>query len=158
MATKYWLLKSEPKTYPIDALKKDKRTPWTGIRNYQARNFMRDEMQVGDLALFYHSGAEKAVVGVAKVVSRPHADETAFDKKNKYSYDPKSDRANPTWVCVDVAFARKFKRTVSLAEIKNDPSLEGMLLRKPTRLSIQPVSEKHFNYIAKLGGSDTISL
>ena len=147
---KYWLLKSEPTTYPIDALKADGKTAWTGIRNYQARNFMRDEMQVGDLCLFYHSGAEKAVEGVAKVVSKPHADETAFDKKNTYSFDPKSDRKNPTWICVDVAFVKKFKNAISLVEIKNDPALEGMMLRRATRLSIQPVSEKHFNYVSKL--------
>ena len=148
-AKKYWLLKSEPTTYPIDALKADGRTAWTGIRNYQARNFMRDEMSVGDLCLFYHSGAEKAVVGVAKVISKPHSDETAFDKKS-YNYDPKSTRESPTWFCVDVAFAKKFKHPISLTEIKNDPALEGMMLTRATRLSIQPVSEKHFHYITKL--------
>src|SRR4051812_48485424 len=148
-AKMYWLLKSEPTTYPIDALKKDKRTPWTGIRNYQARNFMR-EMSVGDLCLFYHSGKEKAVAGIAKVVSKPHPDETAFDKKS-YNFDPKSDRKNPTWILVDVAFQNKFMRTISLSEIKNDPVLEGIMLGRATRLSIQPVSEKHFNYIVRLG-------
>ena len=147
MAKKYWLLKSEPAAYSIDSLKADKRTPWTGIRNYQARNFMRDGMQVGDLCLFYHSGNEKAVVGVAKVVSKPHADESAFDKKS-HGYDPKSTKENPIWMCVDVAFAKKFKAPVSLEEIKNDPALEGMMLRRATRLSIQPVSEKHFSYVA----------
>ena len=143
---KYWLLKSEPTTYPIDSLKAEKRTPWTGIRNYQARNFMRDEMRVGDVCLFYHSGKEKAIVGVARVASKPYPDETAFDKKS-YNFDPKSTKENPTWVCVDVAFVKKFNEPISLAEIKNDPALEGMMLRRATRLSIQPVSEKHFDYI-----------
>lgn len=147
-AKRYWLLKSEPTTYPIDALKKDGHTAWTGIRNYQARNFMRDDMQVGDLCLFYHSGKEKAVAGIAKVVSKPHADETAFDKKS-YNYDAKSTREHPIWFCVDVAFVKKFKEPISLAEIKADPKLEGMMLRRATRLSIQPVSEKHFEYIAQ---------
>jgi predicted RNA-binding protein with PUA-like domain len=148
-AKRYWLLKSEPEAYSIDTLKRDKKTPWSGVRNYQARNFMRDEMQIGDECFFYHTGDEKAVVGLAKVVSRPHADETAFDTKGYY-FDSKSTREQPIWMCVDVAFVKKFTHPISLAEIKTDPKLEGMVLRRASRLSIQPVSEEQFNYIKKL--------
>lgn len=145
---RYWLIKSEGDCYSIDNLKKDKKTPWTGIRNYQARNFMRDQMQVGDLVLFYHSVSEPTgIYGVAKVSSKPHPDETAFDKKDEH-YDPKSKRENPTWMCVDMSFVKKFKEPISLAELKIDPKLEGMVVRqKGSRLSVQPVSEKHFTYI-----------
>lgn len=147
----YWLLKSEGSCYSIDDLKKDKKTAWTGIRNYQARNFMRDQMKIGDLCLFYHSNSEPTgVYGVAKVVSKPHPDMTAFDKKDEH-YDPKSKTENPTWMCVDIAFVKKFKNPISLSEIKIDPKLEGIVVsQKGSRLSIQPVSEKHYKYIVDI--------
>ena len=144
----YWLIKSE--CYTIDDLKHDKRSAWTGVRNYQARNFMRDSMRVGDLALFYHSnGDPSGVYGVAKVVSKPHADPTALDKRDAH-FDPKSTKEKPIWECVDFTFVKKFKNPVSLDEIKIDPKLEGMLVRaRGSRLSVQPVSEKHYLYIAE---------
>ncbi len=144
----YWLLKSEPGAYSIDDLNREKKTAWTGIRNYQARNFMRDGMCPGDLCLFYHSnGDPMGVVGVARVVGKPYPDPTQFDKKHHY-FDPKSSPKDPTWMLVDIAFVKKFKQCVTLAEIKNDPALEGMMLRARARLSVQPVSQAHFEYIA----------
>jgi len=147
----YWLLKSEGDCYSIDDFKKDKKTAWTGIRNYQARNFMRDSMKVGDGVLFYHSNANPTgVYGVAKVVSAPHADETQFDIKDDH-YDPKSKKENPTWMCVDIGFVEKFKEPVSLTEMKLDPKLEGMMVRATgSRLSVQPVSADHFHYISEV--------
>lgn len=146
----YWLLKSEADGYSIDDLKRDKKTAWTGIRNYQARNFMRDNMQVGDLCLFYHSNSDPTgVVGIAKVASKPYPDPTQFDKSHYY-FDPKSKKESPTWMLVDIAFVKKFKHCVTLAEIKADPELEGMMVRARARLSIQPVSEKHYTYITGL--------
>ena len=141
--TQYWLLKSEPDTYSIDDLCRERQTIWTGIRNYQARNFMRDMMKKGDLCLFYHSGKEKSIVGVAKVASSAYPDPTQFDARN-YSYDPKSTQKDPIWFLVDIGFQSKLKEPISLAEIKNDPEFMGMMLTRATRLSIQPVSEKHF--------------
>ena len=113
---KYWLIKSEGSCYSIDDLKKDKVTPWSGIRNYQARNFMRDSMSIGDLVLFYHSGEDKAVVGVAKVISSSHADLTAMDKKDDH-YDPKSTIDNPIWMCVDVTLVKKLKPPFIFSQI-----------------------------------------
>ncbi len=148
----HWLIKSEGSCYSIDDLKKDEKTSWDGIRNYQARNYMVRDMKVGDLVLFYHSMSEPTgVYGVAKVVSKPHVDETQFDKKDDH-YDSKATEAKPIWFCVDMAFVEKFKHPVSLAEIKLDPALEGMPVRAPgSRLSIQSVSKEHFEYIKKLG-------
>jgi len=148
---KYWLIKSEGECYSIDHLKKDKKTAWTGVRNYQARNSMRDEMSVGDLALFYHSDSKPSgVYGVAKVASKPHIDETQFDSKDEH-FDPKSKKENPLWVCVDFSFVKKLKHPIPLSELKHDPKLEGMTVRKKgDRLSIQPVSQKHFEYILEL--------
>ena len=143
----YWLLKTEPSAYSIDDLKRDKRTAWTGVRNYQARNFMQ-QMHKGDLCFFYHSGNEKSITGVAKVVGEAHADETQFDKKSHY-FEPKATKEKPMWFCVDVAFDEKFENPISLGVIKADRALEGMVLRAPSRLSVQPVSEKHFHYIVK---------
>jgi predicted RNA-binding protein with PUA-like domain len=146
----YWLIKSEADCYSIDALKKDKKTAWTGIRNYQARNFMRDGMKIGDLVLFYHSSSEPTgIYGIAKVVSKPHADETQFDKKDDH-YDPKAKKENPTWICVDIAFVEKFKEPISLGELRGDPNLKGMeVLKQGQRLSVMPVSEKHFKYLTE---------
>lgn len=150
----YWLIKSEADCYSITDFKKDKVTPWTGIRNYQARNFMRDSMKVGDMALFYHSNgtpdAPSGVYGIARVASTPHPDMTQFDKKDDH-YDPSSSKQNPRWMCVDMKFVSMFKKPVLLEMIKFDPHLEGMMVRqKGSRLSIQPVSEKHFKYITEV--------
>src|SRR4051812_19228185 len=108
----YWLIKSEPDCYSIEDFKKDKKTAWTGIRNYQARNFMRDGMKIGDGVLFYHSGANPpAVVGVAKVGSKPHPDTTALNVKDDH-YDPKSTKDNPIWYCVDMSYVSTFRSPV----------------------------------------------
>jgi predicted RNA-binding protein with PUA-like domain len=148
---RYWLLKSEGDCYSIDDLKRDCKTAWTGIRNYQARNFIRDDMKKGDRSLFYHSGSDAGIYGVAKLVSDAYADQTQFDKKDGH-YDATSKKTDPRWFCADVAFVKKFSEPISLREIKNDPHLEGMMVRQPgSRLSVQPVSEKHFNYILELG-------
>jgi predicted RNA-binding protein with PUA-like domain len=147
----FWLIKSEGDCYTIDQLKKDKKTPWSGVRNYLARNFMRDQMSVGDMALFYHSQDKPSgVYGLAQVCSTPHPDQTQFDPKDEH-FDPKAKRDNPTWMCVDFKFVEKFEHPISLSELKLDPKLEGMgVRRKGDRLSIQPVSKKHFEYVVKL--------
>ncbi len=141
-------MKSEPDVYSIDDLKRDKREPWDSIRNYQARNMMRDDMKVGDKIFFYHSNCDEiGIVGIMKVASKPYPDATQFDPKSRYC-DPKSDPDNPRWMLVDVAFVKKFKRTISLAELKSQASLEEMILvRKGNRLSIMPVNEAHWNII-----------
>ena len=151
----YWLLKSEPSSYSIDDLKRDtkinKSTAWEGVRNYQARNYMQ-QMQVGDLALFYHSGSDdKGVFGIAKVVAAAYPDESQFGKGD-YHFDPKSTREKPIWYCVDVAFVKKFKSPVLLGAIKSDSELSGiMVAARGSRLSVQPVGEKHFEHIASKG-------
>ncbi len=146
----YWLLKTEGEAYPIDALKKDKKTPWSGVRNFQARNFMRDEMKVGDLCLFYHSSSKaNGVYGVAKVASKTYPDPAQFDKKSHY-FEPKSTKEKPYWWLVDIAFVRKFKKPLLVEEMRGDPKLEGMVLWHAPRLSIQPVSAAHFKYVEKL--------
>jgi len=144
-------MKSEPDAYSIDDLLRDGREMWDGIRNYQARNMMRDDMKIGDEVFFYHSNCkEPGVVGIAKVVSEPYPDPTQFDKQSKY-FDPKSDPDNPRWCLVDLEFVRKTKRNVTLAEIKAQKSLVDMILtRKGNRLSIMPVSKKHWNKILSL--------
>jgi predicted RNA-binding protein with PUA-like domain len=143
----YWLLKTEGDYYPIDTLKKDKKTPWSGVRNYQARNYMRDKMQAGDLCLFYHSSSkENGVYGIARVASKPYADPAQFDTKSHY-YDEKSTHENPRWQLVDIAFVKKFKHPLLVGLMRNDPALEGMLMWRANRLSIQPVSEKHYHHI-----------
>ena len=156
----YWLLKSEGSCYSIEDLKKDKTTPWSGIRSYQARNFMRDSMTLGDLCLFYHSNGDKqnptGVYGVAKVSSKPHPDLTAQDEKDEH-YDPKSTKENPIWECVDISYVTHLKKCVSLSEIKLDSGLSGiMVAERGSRLSIQPVSKKHFEYIVKDLGQTNI--
>jgi predicted RNA-binding protein with PUA-like domain len=145
----YWLIKSEPDTFSIDDLRASpgRKTCWDGVRNYQARNFMRDRFQIGDHVFFYHSNcAEPGIVGIARVVS------AAFDPDDKH-YDPKSKRDNPTWYMVDVRFQRKLKRTITLTELKQYAAneLEGLLLlRRGNRLSITPVGEEHWNFILSL--------
>jgi len=144
----YWLMKSEPDAYSIDDLKRDRREPWDGIRNYQARNMMRDDMKIGDKVFFYHSNCKVVgVVGVMKVASKPYPDPTQFDPESNY-YDPKSNPDDPRWCLVDVAYVKKLKRTISLAEIKAQPALDEMILvRKGNRLSIMPVSDDHWDLI-----------
>jgi predicted RNA-binding protein with PUA-like domain len=146
----YWLIKSEPDCYSIEDLKKDKRTRWTGIRNFQARNYMRDGMKVGDKALFWHSGGNPpSAVGIAKVTALAAPDETALDKKDDH-YDPKSSKTNPIWVAVEFSYEKTFKNPISLAEIKRDPELKGIVVAQTgSRLSIQPVSGHHFEHIVK---------
>lgn len=144
----HWLVKSEPDTYSIDDLERDGREMWDGIRNYQARNTMRDDMRVGDEVFFYHSNcAEPGIVGIARVASEPYADPTQFDKDSRY-YDPKSDRREPRWCLVDIEFVRKLKRTITLAELKARADLEGMALtRRGNRLSVMPVDDAHWETI-----------
>ena len=150
----YWLMKSEPDVFSFDDLKtRPKKTePWNGVRNYQARNFMRDDMKVGDLILFYHSSCEiPGVAGLARVSSKPYPDSTQFDKKSEY-YDPKSTEENPRWFLVDVSFEENLEMHVSLEELKKHKKLEEMrLLQRGNRLSILPVTPEEFNYIRKLG-------
>lgn len=148
----YWLMKSEPSVYSIDDLARDGTTYWDGVRNYQARNFMRDGMAEGDLAFFYHSNAEPSgVAGVMRILKKGRADFTAWDKKDKH-FDPLSTPDKPLWFMVDIAFVEKFRRFVALEELKKSPVLQGMLVTRPgTRLSVQPVAKAHFEHIRKMG-------
>ncbi|MBS1983930.1 MAG: EVE domain-containing protein [Bdellovibrionales bacterium] len=157
---KYWLMKSEPGDgegkYSIADMESDQRTAWVGVRNYQARNFMMQEMQVGDLALFYHSNAEPSgAVGVIRICKAAHPDATALDKKSKY-FEPKASASNPIWHCVDVEFVEAFKAVVPLHEIRENKRLAKMeLLKKGSRLSIQPVTAPEFNEICRMAGART---
>jgi predicted RNA-binding protein with PUA-like domain len=150
----YWLMKSEPDAFSIDDLKNApaKRTHWDGVRNYQARNFMRDDMRKGDLIFYYHSNcATPGIVGIAEVAAEAYTDHTAFDP-NDHHFDPKSDPENPRWMMVDIRYKRKTKRVISLTELKQyDRELEGfVLIRRGNRLSVMPVSEAHWDFITKL--------
>lgn len=147
----YWLVKSEPITYSINQLKVDKMTSWEGVRNYQARNYMRDEMKLGDLVLFYHSNCEEpAIVGVAKVIKESHPDKTQWDKKSKY-YDEKSTKEKPRWFLVDLEYQSSFLTPISLSTLRMTKGLENMrLLQKGSRLSVLPVSKEEFQLINKL--------
>lgn len=148
---RYWLMKTEPDVFSIDDLERVRREPWSGVRNYQARNYMRDEMRKGDGVLFYHSScAEPGVAGIAEVASDAYPDPTQFDRKSDY-HDPKSSPEQPRWQLVDVAFRRKLKRTIGLAELKSDPRLEGFaLLQRGNRLSILPVTKAQWDRILAL--------
>ena len=150
----YWLMKSEPDVFSFEDLKaRPKQTePWDGVRNYQARNYMRDAMKVGDLILFYHSNTKPpGVAGIAEVASAPYPDPTAFDKQSKY-YDSKSDRHSPRWILVDVKYKADLKQFVSLESIKANPKLSEMrILQKGNRLSITPVTQAEFLAIQKAG-------
>ncbi len=147
----YWLMKSEPDAYSIDDLERDGREPWDGIRNYQARNMMRDDMRIGDEILFYHSSCKvPAVVGISRVASEPYPDPTQFDPDAKY-YDAKSNPDDPRWILVDVEFVRKLDKPVTLTEIKAHPGLDDMILtRRGNRLSIMPVEKAHWDIILGL--------
>jgi predicted RNA-binding protein with PUA-like domain len=153
MAKNYWLLKSEPTAYSIDDLKRDGSTDWTGIRNYQARNTIRDQMQRGDLAFFYHSGTDvKGIYGICKIASDAFADPTALDNNDDH-YDPRSTSDNPIWYARRVTFSKKFTSPISLETLRGTKGLEKMaLLQKGSRLSVQPVSESEWDIIIKLGG------
>jgi len=150
----YWLMKSEPDDFSIDDLKgRPKKTePWDGVRNYQARNFMRDDMKKGDKIFFYHSNCKvPGVVGIATVASSPYPDPTQFDADSKY-YDPKSDPDDPRWILIDVKYQRHTKRVISLAEIKEHAeSLDDFaLVRRGNRLSIMPVTEAQWDFLLGL--------
>ena len=149
---KYWLMKSEPEECSIDDVlaARGRTTPWSGVRNYQARNFMRDEMKVGDGVLFYHSSCpEPGIAGIAEVASAAYTDKSQFDQKSDY-YDPASKKDNPRWVNVDVRALRK-TRLVSLEELRSHKPLAKMrTLRPGNRLSITPVTESEWKFIAKL--------
>ncbi len=149
--TQYWLMKSEPEVYGIDHLKKDKKTWWEGVRNYQARNFMMQEMSEGDLVFFYHSNAEPSgIAGICRVSHSAEPDKTQFDSKSEY-FEPKSTKENPRWFCVQVEFVKKFENIIPLSELKEDKKLQGMaVLQKGQRLSVQPVSPEHFQLIEKM--------
>lgn len=145
-------MKSEPEVYSITDLQRDGTTCWDGVRNYQARNFMRDDMRVGDGVLFYHSNAQPmGIYGVARVVREAYPDHTAFDPADPH-HDPKSDPANPTWMMVDVGYVGKFKAPITLATLKNTPGLEKMLVvQRGSRLSVQPVSRAEWDIVIGLG-------
>ena len=149
----YWLIKSEPTSYSIDDLikEKNKTTCWDGVRNYQARNFMRDEMKENDLTFFYHSSCqEPGIAGIVKVVREGYPDHSALNP-DEHHYDPKSTLENPRWVMVDVQFQKKFSKLITLSALKNNPLLNDLLiLRKGNRLSVTPVSKAHWKAIVAM--------
>ncbi|HWQ94573.1 MAG TPA: EVE domain-containing protein [Gammaproteobacteria bacterium] len=149
----YWLMKSEPETFGIDDLKKRPKQiePWDGVRNYQARNTLRDGMKIGDQAFFYHSSCETpGVVGIMEIVRAGYPDSSAFDPADPH-FDPKSDPKNPRWYRVDVRFVRKLKRTISLAELKSHKALASFpLLQRGNRLSVLPVTPQQWKFILSL--------
>jgi predicted RNA-binding protein with PUA-like domain len=156
MATRkrhYWLLKSEPEAYSIDQLVEDKTTFWDGVRNYQARNMLRDEILEGDRVFFYHSNAKPmAIVGTATVVKNGYPDHTAFDP-NEHHYDPKSNPEEPTWYMVDIEILQKFPEPVTRDQLRDDEATSGMmLLAKGSRLSVQRVTEDEWSAVHRLAG------
>jgi predicted RNA-binding protein with PUA-like domain len=152
MAKKYWLMKCEPSAYSIDDLARDGTAGWEGVRNYQARNFMRDEMQVGDGVLFYASNADPSgVTGLAEIVKAGYPDPFAFKKGHAY-YDASSSKAAPTWFTVDIGYAETFPAIVPLETLKVTKGLEEMVVtKKGSRLSIQPVTKSEFDIVTRLG-------
>jgi len=155
MARRYWLMKTEPEAFSIDDLRRRPGgvEPWDGVRNYQARNLMRDEMRVGDGVLFYHSSVDPpGVVGLAEVAREGYPDATAFDPRDPH-YDPKSDPGNPRWYRVDVRFVRAFPRMVTLETLRRTPGLEAMkVVQRGMRLSVQPVTPQEWEIVLKLAG------
>lgn len=153
MPAQYWLIKSEPDVFSIDDLKKKKSIHWDGVRNYQARNFMRDSMKVGDQVLFYHSNATPpGIAGIAEVASEPYPDPTQFDSGSKY-FDGSSPQDNPRWMLRDFKYVRHLQRFISLDELKQQSALSDMrLLQRGNRLSIMPVDKAHWQYILKIEG------
>lgn len=154
MEKQHWLFKSDPDSFGLAHFKacKDKTTLWDGVRNYQARNLLRDVIRVGDGVLFYHSQEKPpAVVALARVVRAGYPDPTQFDARSKY-YDPQSTRLDPRWFVVDIRHEQDLKHPVSLAEIRETPGLEKMVLVNRSRLSVQPVRQQEWRIIVKLGG------
>ena len=155
---RYWLFKSEPTAYSFAELQaeEDQTAEWDGVRNYQVRNFMRDDMKVGDGVLFYHSSAKPlAVVGTARIVREAYADSTALDPAEKH-YDAKSSPDNPIWLMVDIKAEQEFKRPVTLDEIKQNPRLQNMLvIRRGMRLSIQPVTQEEWDEVVCMDSGDS---
>jgi len=148
---KHWLMKSEPEAFSIEDLKRKRIEAWDGVRNYQARNFMRDGMRPGDKVFFYHSNcAEPGIAGIAEVVTDAYPDPSQFDAKSKY-FDPASKHEEPRWMLVDVKFVKKLRRTITLDELKGHDALAEMpLLRKGNRLSVMPVGAADWKYILAL--------
>lgn len=151
-AKKYWLMKCEPEAYTIEDLERDGTTTWEGVRNFQARNSMRDDMKVGDGVLFYASNAEPSgVSGLAEISRAGYPDPYAFQEGHKY-HDPKSDPENPTWYMVDIRFVERFPEVIPLSTLKETPGLEKMVVnQKGSRLSVQPVTKPEFEIVRKLG-------
>jgi len=148
-----WLVKTEPGSFSIDDLARVGVEPWDGVRNYQARNLMRDGMKVGDEILVYHSNADPpGVAGIAEVASGPYPDPTQFDPGSTY-FDPTSDPSDPRWILVDVRFVEKLPRLVPLPELRSRPELAGMVLLTRSRLSVQPVDPEHFDAVVALARS-----
>ncbi len=149
----YWLMKSEPHVYPYEQLVDDGSTHWDGVRNYQARNMMRDDMKKGDLVLFYHSNTKPPhIAGIARVSREGYPDHTAQDLNSKY-FDEKASPENPRWMMVDIEAVLPLPKIVSLEEVRNNPACENMLLvRKGQRLSVQPVEESDFNTVLSMAG------
>lgn len=143
-------MKSEPSDYSIDDLQRDVTEPWDGVRNYEARNFMRDDMKPGDKVFFYHSNAKPiAIAGVMEVAGEPYPDPTQFDPEAKH-FDPKSSESDPRWILVDVKFVEKFEHPVTREAMKKVPELENMVIFKRSRLSITPVTETEWNIIMEM--------
>jgi len=155
MGAKYWLVKSEPSVYSISDLSKEKTktTYWDGVRNYQARNFIRDDMKIGDLVLYYHSNDEPlGVAGYCEIVRESYPDFTAQIPDNPH-FDPKSTSENPIWYMVDIKLIKIFKKVVGIADMKENPKLQAMrLLQRGNRLSVMPVSEQEFHEILMMAG------
>ncbi len=151
---KYWLLKTEPGSYSMDDLERDGQTSWEGVRNYQARNFIRDDMDEGDGVLFYHSGANPpGVAGLARISRAAYPDPTARDPKSHY-YDAKASDEDPRWFMVDVEFGEKFPNFIALSTLREAPGLENMLVNKKSRLSVQPVTKTEFELVTSLGRAE----
>ncbi len=148
---RHWLIKSEPETYGIDHLARDKKTAWEGVRNFLARNYMRDQMHIGDTVLFYHSSCKvPGIYGLAKVASAPYPDASQYDKKGHY-FEPRATKEKPVWQLVDIAFVRKFPEPVTLPMLRAQKKLGRMALLQPgSRLSITPVTEAEFGVIESL--------
>ena len=146
-----WLMKSEPEVYSIHDLARDGKTSWEGVRNYQARNFMRDDMRPGDRVLYYHSNTDPTgVAGLARVASRGHPDPSARDPESEY-YDEKASDEDPRWYMVDVEYEEAFPRVVTLDELRRTPGLEKMLVINKSRLSVQPVTDEEYRIVVRLG-------
>ena len=145
-----WLMKSEPEVFSIHDLEREGRTSWEGVRNYQARNFMRDDMQVGDRVLYHHSNADPTgIAGLARVARTAYPDPSARDPKSDY-FDPRASDKDPRWFMVDVAFEEAFPRVITMDELRAEPGLEKMLVINRSRLSVQPVTDKEFEIVVKM--------